>query len=238
MGILWTRNIVIVDSASIYTAHPSNGQSSSRRYVPPSDAPVFLMLITFQTSVRMRCNINDSLHFFSTETCSGEHYVPCKVRGRFMSSCLRVSSVRSQVSCHGCRSPMFDEGRNTVLAYPGSFKFHDREVPRDFQPTAHIFYSQRYELPPVLTYRPQQRDSSVLCRLMDVPDGIPKWSGHKGKSELVPEMSADGGYGYPIWCSPTSLSNLRRISRTMPRYKGAPGTHHGEPDTEGRKEVS
>lgn len=78
-----------------------------------------------KTSVRMIKNISDSLHFFSTETGAGDHYVPCKV------------------SCNKCRSPIFDEGRRTVLAYPGSFKFKDHKVPIDFQPTAHIFYSQR-----------------------------------------------------------------------------------------------
>lgn len=49
-----------------------------------------------------------------------------------------------KVSCDVCRSPIFDEGRNAVLAYPGSFKFQDGKVPLDFQPTAHIFYSERY----------------------------------------------------------------------------------------------
>lgn len=68
---------------------------------------------------------------------------------------------------------MFDEGRNTVLAYPSSFKFQDGKVPLDFQPTAHIFYGQR---------------------VMEVPDGVPKWSGHKGQSELLPELTYEAGY--------------------------------------------
>lgn len=29
---------------------------------------------------------------------------------------------------------------------------------------------------------------------MEVPDGIPKWSGHKGESELLQELSNDEGY--------------------------------------------
>lgn len=68
---------------------------------------------------------------------------------------------------------MFHEGRNTVLAYPSAFKFPDGKVPLDFQPTAHIFYSQR---------------------VMEVPDGVPKWSGHKGLSELLPELTDEEGY--------------------------------------------
>ena len=78
-----------------------------------------------QTSVRMTRNTENALHFFSTEDQTAEHSVPCKV------------------SCDVCRSPLFDEGRNTVLAYPSSFRFKDGKIPLDFQPTAHIFYSQR-----------------------------------------------------------------------------------------------
>ncbi|KAH8100898.1 Mss4-like protein [Cristinia sonorae] len=115
-------------------------------------APFQWAVIFPKTSVRLIRNENNSLHFFSTEKRTGEHYVPCKV------------------SCDVCRSPIFDEGRNTVLAYPGSFKFKDGKVPLDFQPTAHIFYKER---------------------VMEVPDGIPKWSGHKGHSELMQELSDD-----------------------------------------------
>ncbi|EJF64593.1 hypothetical protein DICSQDRAFT_144357 [Dichomitus squalens LYAD-421 SS1] len=88
-------------------------------------APFQWAVIFPKTSVRMISNKNDSLHFFSTQRRQGIHDVPCKV------------------SCNECRSPMFDEGRNTVLAYPSSFKFPNGKVPTDFQPTAHIFYSQR-----------------------------------------------------------------------------------------------
>ncbi|KAI0682844.1 Mss4-like protein [Cytidiella melzeri] len=124
-------------------------------------APFQWAVIFPKTSVRLIKNKDDSLHFFSTEKKQDVHYVPCKV------------------SCDQCRSPLFDEGRNTVLAYPGSFKFKNKKVPADFQPTSHIFYGQR---------------------VMDVPDGIPKWSGHKAQSELLQEMSMDEG--------------------TMPKYKG------------------
>ena len=78
-----------------------------------------------QTSVRIVRNQENALHFFSTGDQTAEHSVPCKV------------------SCNICRSPMFDEGRNTVLAYPSSFQFSDGKIPLDFYPTAHIFYSQR-----------------------------------------------------------------------------------------------
>jgi len=128
-------------------------------------APFQWAVIFPKTAVRMVKNIDKSLHFFSTEKRIGEHYVPCKV------------------SCDVCRSPIFDEGRNTVLAYPGSFVFEQGHIPLDFQPTAHIFYKER---------------------VMEVPDGIPKWSGHKGSSELMQELTDDQG--------------------KMPKYKGKPGS--------------
>ncbi|KAI0671554.1 Mss4-like protein [Trametes maxima] len=117
-------------------------------------APFQWAVIFPKTSVRMVKNQENSLHFFSTQRRRGLHDVPCKV------------------SCDQCRSPLFDEGRNTVLAYPSSFKFPDGKVPVDFQPTAHIFYSER---------------------VMEVPDGVPKWSGHKGTSELLPELTTREG---------------------------------------------
>ena len=33
-----------------------------------------------------------------------------------------------------------------------------------------------------------------IIRVMEVPDGIPKWSGHKGESELLQELTDDKGY--------------------------------------------
>ncbi|PSR72929.1 hypothetical protein PHLCEN_2v11166 [Hermanssonia centrifuga] len=160
-----TQSTVTVDSVNICTVHRSSGRLYSPRWVPLRLLFSTLRILskTAQTSVRMIKNVDDSLHFFSTEKKKGEHCVPCKV------------------SCNVCRAPIFDEGRNAVLAYPGSFKFKDHKVPMDFQPTAHIFYAQR---------------------VMDVPDGIPKWSAHKGESELIEEMSEDQG--------------------TMPKYKGKP----------------
>jgi len=126
-------------------------------------APFQWAVIFPKTSVRLVKNENDSLHFFSTgiKTRDSMHHVPCKV------------------SCDTCRSSLFDEGRNTVLAYPSAFNFEGGKVPLDFQPTCHIFYAQR---------------------VMEIPDGIPKWEGHKGTSKLMQELSNDEG--------------------TLPKYKG------------------
>ncbi|EGO24316.1 hypothetical protein SERLADRAFT_467412 [Serpula lacrymans var. lacrymans S7.9] len=88
-------------------------------------APFQWAVIFPKTSVRLLRNQEDSLHCFSTQTRNATHHVPCKV------------------SCNVCRSPIFDEGRNTVLAYPSSFRFPDQHIPLHFQPSCHIFYKQR-----------------------------------------------------------------------------------------------
>ncbi len=67
-----------------------------------------------------------------------------------------------KVACRLCGTLIADEGRRMWLAFPSLFDFET--VPTAFQPSAHIFYSSR---------------------VMDVDDGLPKWSGHKGKSRLV-----------------------------------------------------
>ncbi|TNF88260.1 MAG: GFA family protein [Gammaproteobacteria bacterium] len=69
-----------------------------------------------------------------------------------------------KVACRRCGTPIADEGRNMWLAFPSLFEFGTPTVPRAFQPSAHIFYSSR---------------------VMEVDDGLPKWSGHKERSRLV-----------------------------------------------------
>ncbi|MEJ2087748.1 MAG: GFA family protein [Gammaproteobacteria bacterium] len=71
-----------------------------------------------------------------------------------------------KVACALCGTLIADEGRNMWLAFPTLFDFGDPpQVPKAFRPTCHIFYS---------------------ARVRDVADGLPKWSGHKGTSTLLP----------------------------------------------------
>jgi hypothetical protein len=112
-------------------------------------APFQWAVLFAKTACRIVRNEHNALHFFSTQTKTDAHNVPCKV------------------SCDRCRAPLFDEGRNMVLVYPSTIRFEGGHVPLDFQPTAHIFYAER---------------------VMDVADGIPKWAGHKGDSELLEEV--------------------------------------------------
>lgn len=128
-------------------------------------APFQWAVIFPKTSVRLIKNDKDSLHFFSTRV---KTYVP-DVRNTYHAILTQGYDIRARsahdvpckVSCNICRSSLFDEGRRTVLAYPSSFRFENNKIPLDFQPTAHIFYAER---------------------VMEVPDGIPKWEGHKGES--------------------------------------------------------
>jgi hypothetical protein len=70
-----------------------------------------------------------------------------------------------KVSCGLCGTPIADEGRNMWLAFPTLFDFGEPpRVPNAFKPTCHIFYG---------------------TRVIDVADGLPKWSGHKERSERI-----------------------------------------------------
>jgi hypothetical protein len=70
-----------------------------------------------------------------------------------------------KVSCSLCGTLIADEGRNMWLAFPTLFDFGEPPaVPEAFKPTCHIFYA---------------------ARVMDVDDGLPKWSGHKNQSKLL-----------------------------------------------------
>jgi hypothetical protein len=70
-----------------------------------------------------------------------------------------------KVSCALCGTLIADEGRNMWLAFPSLFNFGGvSKVPTKFKPTCHIFYGMR---------------------VIDINDDLPKWSGHKNRSELV-----------------------------------------------------
>lgn len=70
-----------------------------------------------------------------------------------------------KVSCGLCGTLIADEGRNMWLAFPSLFDFGSpARVPEAFKPSCHIFYGMR---------------------VIEVDDGLPKWSGHKGQSTLL-----------------------------------------------------
>lgn len=76
-------------------------------------------------------------------------------------------SLPCKASCGLCGTPIADEGRNMWLAFPTLFDFGTPpRVPEAFRPTCHIFYDMR---------------------VIDVVDGLPKWSGHKDRSTMLRE---------------------------------------------------
>ncbi|CAM6129239.1 unnamed protein product [Calypogeia fissa] len=107
------------------------------------------------------------LKWYHSGEKTARHKLPCKV------------------SCAYCGSPIMDEGRNMILMFPSMihfgkkklgpvldehldtnvavFEVADREK-SNFAPTCHIFYGDR---------------------VVDIPDGKPKWKGLDGKSELM-----------------------------------------------------
>ena len=57
-----------------------------------------------------------------------------------------------------------DEGRNMILLFPSLIHLKTDEHKAFFKPRCHMFYGQR---------------------VMDIPDGLPKWSGINDSSDLL-----------------------------------------------------
>ncbi|KAJ5688794.1 hypothetical protein N7462_003186 [Penicillium macrosclerotiorum] len=75
----------------------------------------------------------------------------------------------TKVSCSFCHTLIMDEGRNVCLIFPQLIQFEgsaeeQRKQMEAFKPTCHIFYEQR---------------------MIDIPDGAPKWSGMDKVSQLL-----------------------------------------------------
>lgn len=82
----------------------------------------------------------------------------------------------TKVSCSFCRTPIMDEGRNMVLLFPSTIELNgsmdeQRSQMELFKPNFHIFYEQR---------------------TIDIPDGLPKWSGMDESSQRLDD------YGNPV----------------------------------------
>ncbi|KAI9729514.1 MAG: hypothetical protein M1818_008486 [Claussenomyces sp. TS43310] len=73
-----------------------------------------------------------------------------------------------KVSCAYCRTPIMDEGKNKILMFPTLIKFKTKKDRENFAPQYHMFYPQR---------------------VVDVKDGLPKWTKMKEgeESELLQE---------------------------------------------------
>ncbi|KAK5126538.1 hypothetical protein LTR08_004666 [Meristemomyces frigidus] len=69
-----------------------------------------------------------------------------------------------KVRCSFCHSPIMDEGRNMILLFPSLVHLKTDQDKANFKPRCHMFYGQR---------------------VMDIPDGLPKWSGISGESDLI-----------------------------------------------------
>ncbi|KAF2746016.1 hypothetical protein M011DRAFT_468894 [Sporormia fimetaria CBS 119925] len=76
-----------------------------------------------------------------------------------------------KVRCAYCHSPIMDEGRNMILLFPSLIHLNDNDEAKAlFKPRCHMFYGQR---------------------VMDIPDGLPKWSGLSEESDLIEDSPPD-----------------------------------------------
>ncbi|KAL2059861.1 hypothetical protein VTL71DRAFT_10016 [Oculimacula yallundae] len=74
-----------------------------------------------------------------------------------------------KVSCEHCGSWIMDEGRSMILLFPGLLEL-SKEAKELFKPTLHMFYANR---------------------MVDINDGLPKWSGMQDDSELIADTPAE-----------------------------------------------
>ncbi|KAH7303503.1 Mss4-like protein [Stachybotrys elegans] len=86
----------------------------------------------------------------------------------FYSSSTRDNaySLPCKLRCSFCGTLILDEGRNMVLLFPSLIRFDSPEARSKFQVNHHIFYGQR---------------------VVDIPDGKPKWEGLDHKSRRLDE---------------------------------------------------
>ncbi|PYI01137.1 hypothetical protein BO78DRAFT_401536 [Aspergillus sclerotiicarbonarius CBS 121057] len=85
------------------------------------------------------------------------------------SQATRKYTLPTKVYCSFCRTPIMDEGRNVCLLFPQALESADDDENRThwreaFEIDCHIFYGQR---------------------VLEIPDGKPKWSGLDGQSDLL-----------------------------------------------------
>jgi hypothetical protein len=152
------------------TSHAQlSGPSSSPRPVFASSRTSIIIFISSapRRASCFACELPQRSKLRSTSRQNDTHDVPCKV------------------SCNHCRSPLFDEGRNTVLVYPSSVRFEGHQIPLDFQPSAHIFYEERSV---EHVYSQAMTSHFWPDSVIDIPDGVPKWPRHKGDGEVMEEV--------------------------------------------------
>ncbi|KAL8729149.1 MAG: hypothetical protein Q9181_005095 [Wetmoreana brouardii] len=75
-----------------------------------------------------------------------------------------VHKLPCKVSCAYCRTPIMDEGRNMILLFPTLIDFKDPADRKNFDISCHMFYPRR---------------------VLDIPDGKPKWTGINDQSDLI-----------------------------------------------------
>ncbi|KAI4175195.1 MAG: hypothetical protein LQ348_006219 [Seirophora lacunosa] len=75
-----------------------------------------------------------------------------------------VHKLPCKVSCAYCRTPIMDEGRNMILLFPTLINFKSPEDRKNFDISCHMFYTRR---------------------VLDIPDGKPKWTGINNESDLI-----------------------------------------------------
>nr|OQO28918.1 hypothetical protein B0A51_03938 [Rachicladosporium sp. CCFEE 5018] len=98
-------------------------------------------------------------------TCQTQHAAPFQWAAIFHKDDINFTKGHHDLEWYDpTDNPIMDEGRNMILLFPTLIHFKNDQEKKNFKPRCHMFYGQR---------------------VMDIPDGLPKWSGLNNSSDLI-----------------------------------------------------
>ncbi|KAH7396113.1 Mss4-like protein [Pyrenochaeta sp. MPI-SDFR-AT-0127] len=105
-------------------------------------------------------------------TCQTQHAAPFQWAAIFHKEDINFTNGHHDLECAllVLPLPIMDEGRNMILLFPSLVHLKTDEDKAYFKPRCHMFYGQR---------------------VMDIPDGLPKWSGINDESDLIEDSPPD-----------------------------------------------
>jgi hypothetical protein len=118
------------------------------------------------------------LGWYESSEKTTRHKLPCKV------------------SCAYCRTPIMDEGRRMILLFPGLIKWKSEEERKKFAPSLVLFFKFLFwgdEEVEAMGKELMMNRCHMFYekRVVDIPDGLPKWSGMQGNSDLIEDSPAE-----------------------------------------------
>ncbi len=96
-----------------------------------------------------------------------------------------VHKLPCKVSCAYCRTPIMDEGRNMILLFPTLINFKSPEDRKNFEITWASINPGTMHCTWLIWGFNHSCHMFYPRRVLDIPDGKPKWTGISNESELI-----------------------------------------------------